>query len=385
METLRRSLAEAAQKLQKGDIKGALASLQPLLDPAIEPVTRLEALRIVSLARLLAGDKKGARAAMDQAVDVATPLGPSHKGRALERRALIRQDMSEIPGARGDLVAAAEAFGASNEAGLRAAVEDRAGTLAAAVGDFESAIASHLTAAALAGGAIQAAGDRKAHAPRAAGEKSSDPANEALFLVHAAAAAHLGGDKDLAKAALLRALSVSPGESPLRGQALHNLGVVLSDMGDHAGALDRLDQALASDLARKANKDAIATRLRIALVARRAGDIEKARAQAKVARESAEAERDVTLHVESLLELSSLELAAKNGEAALQAAKAATDAATNTPRLLARTTLHSATCAKVLGKRETAKAGFRMAKEIAEASGEPVIAAAAQRELAELG
>ena len=69
METLRRSLAEAAQKLQKGDIKGALASLQPLLDPAIEPATRLEALRIVSLARLLAGDKKGARAAMDDAAN----------------------------------------------------------------------------------------------------------------------------------------------------------------------------------------------------------------------------------------------------------------------------------------------------------------------------
>ncbi|MEZ0230111.1 MAG: hypothetical protein ACAI25_15925 [Planctomycetota bacterium] len=384
METLRRSLAEAAQKLQKGDIKGALASLQPLLDPAIEPVTRIEALRIVSLARLLAGDKRGARTAMDEAVEVATPLGPSHKGRALERRALIRQDQSEIPGARADLVAAAECFAASGEVALRATVEDRAGTLAAAVGDFPSAVESHLTAAALVGGAIPVNGDRRPHPPRAPGVKSADPTVEALCLVHAAAAAHLGGDKALARTALERALSLLPGETPLRGQALHNLGVVLSDMNDHAGALAQLDLALASDLARKATKDAVATRLRIALVARRAGDIEMARAQTKLAREVAEAEKDVTLLVDALLELSTLELAAKNGEAALQAAKAAVDVAKDTPRLLARTTLHSASCAKALGKRETAKAGFRMAKEIAEASGEPVIAAAAQKELTEL-
>lgn len=384
METLRRSLAEAAQKLQKGDIKGALASLQPLLDPAIEPATRLEALRIVSLARLLAGDKKGARLAMDEALEVATPLGPSQKGRALERRALIRQDQSDVPGARSDLSSAAAAFAASNEPGLRANVEDRAGTLAAAVGDFESAIESHLTAAALAGGAIPADGDRKPHPPRAPGEKSLDPAAEALCLVHAGAAAHLGGDKDLARAALERALTLLPGNTPLRGQALHNLGVVLSDMGDHAAALDRLDQALASDIARKATKDAVATRLRIALVARRAGQIDTARAQTKLARELAEAEKDPALIVEALLELSTLELSEKNGEAALQAAKAAVDASQETPRLLARTTLHSATCAKALGKKETAKAGFKMAKEIAEASGEPVIAAAAQKALSEL-
>jgi len=384
METLRRSLAEAAQKLQKGDVKGALAALQPLLDPTIEPATRLEALRIVSLARLLAGDKKGAKAAMDEAVTVATPLGPSQKGRALERRSLIRQDQGELREARTDLALAAEAFAESGEAGMRATIEDRAGTLAAASGDFASAIASHFTAAALAAGAIPPNGDKKAHPPRKPGEPSREPASEALCLVHGAAAAHLGGDKELARAALERAVSLLSGETPLRAQALHNLGLVLSDLGDQRAALERLDQALEADLARKATKDAIATRTRIALVARRAGDLERARSQAKIARELAVMEKDVALTVEALIELSSTELAAKQGEAALQAAKAAVDAAKDTPRLLARTTLHSASCAKALGKRETARAGFRMAKEIAEASGEPVFAAAAQKELADL-
>jgi tetratricopeptide (TPR) repeat protein len=385
METLKRSLSEAAQKLQKGDVKGAIAALEPLLKPEIEPITRLEALRIVALARLLAGDKKGAKAAMDEAVEVARPLPPSHRGRALERRALIKQDQGELSSARADLEAAAAAFGESGETAQRAMVEDRAGTFAAAAGDFQGAVASHLTAAALAGGALPAAGDRGRLPPSAPGQASKDPGGEALYLVHAGAAAHLGGDMALARTALERAVSLLVAESPLRSEALHNLGIVLSDMGEHGRAVETLEAGLASDLARNAPKDAIATRLRLALALRRKGDVARARDEAKRARADAEAAKDLTLLVDSLLELSSAELAARSGEAALQAAKAAVDASQETPRLLARTTLHSASCAKALGKKETARAGFKMAKEIAEASGEPALAAAAERELSSLG
>ncbi len=88
--------------------------------------------------------------------------------------------------------------------------------------------------------------------------------------------------------------------------------------------------------------------------------------------------------VEALLELSSVELAARATEAALQAARDAVAVSQGHPRLLARTTLHSASCARAVGKKDTARAGYKMAVEIAEAAGEPMIAAAAQKELASL-
>jgi tetratricopeptide (TPR) repeat protein len=385
METLKRSLALAAQQLQRNDVKGALASLQPLLDPTIEPTTRLEALRIVSLARLLAGDVKGARAAMDDAVETARALSPGHKGRALERRALILQNLGEIAAARNDLDAAAASFKETGEVALRAQMEDRSGQLAAAVGDLETAAACHLTAAALASGALDVKGDRRAAPPKNPGEPAPDAAAEAQYLVHAGAALHLGAKPELARAALERALSLLAGETPLRAQALHNLGVVLSDLGEHDAALAQLEAALAADLARKAEKDAIATRLRIAFAARRKGDVARARNEAKKARADADGTKDPALVVEALLELSSVELAARATEAALQAARDAVSVSQGHPRLLARTTLHSASCARAVGKKDTARAGFKMAQEIAEAAGEPVIAAAAAKELASLG
>jgi len=384
VETLKQALAVAAQKLQKGDVKGALASLKPLLDPTIEPATRLEALRIVALARLLAGERKGARQAMDEAVEVAKALSPSHQGKAFERRALIRQDDNDYSGARADLEQAAASFASSGEAALRANVEDRAAALAAGSSELERAVAGHLTAAALASGALPANGERGAHAPRKTGEPSADASNEALYLVHAAAASHLGGKLDLSRTALERALSVQPKDSALRAQTLHNLGVVLSDLGEHDAAIEKLEAALASDAARGAIKDAIASRLRLALASRRKGDLARAREEAKKARAEAEPTKDVPLLVEALLELSSAELGLKAFEPALAAAKDAVAAAKDDSRLLARTTLHSAVCARAIGKKETARAGFKMARELAEAAGESVLAAAAVRELKSL-
>jgi tetratricopeptide (TPR) repeat protein len=160
--------------------------------------------------------------------------------------------------------------------------------------------------------------------------------------------------------------------------------VVLSALGAHAAAIEKLEAALASDAARKATKDAIASRLRLALALRRKGDLARAREESKKARAEAEPTKDVPLLVEALLELSSAELGLKAFEPALAAAKDAVTAAKDDSRLLARTTLHSAVCARAIGKKETARAGFKMARELAEAAGESVLAAAAARELKSL-
>lgn len=391
-EDLKRALAKAQEKLAKKDVAGALEALKPLVALDVEPATRVKALLIVSLAKLLASDEKGALAAADEAVELGEHVGPAARASALERRSVLRQARNDIDGARADLGRAARAFAEAGEIQVRAQVEDRRGVFAAARGELERATALHLTAAALRRGekpSSLADGDRAPELLKlleslpAKADPSLDAAGEAQALVHAAAAAHLAGARPVARGALERALHLLP-EAPatraLRAEALHNLGVVLSDLGDHASALARLDSALALDAAGGSPRDVVATRLRLALVARRSGDHARSRREAEAARDLAAEAKDELLLVEASLELSSACLAAGDGEAALAAAKAAIEGASQ-PALQARANLHAGSCARALGKKDAARAGFARAKELAEKAGDAALQAAARKEL----
>jgi tetratricopeptide (TPR) repeat protein len=397
-EDLKRALVLAAERLQKKDTAGALEALAPLVQIDVEPATRVEALRIVSLAKLLAGDAAGALEASDEAVNVSEHTNPGVRGRAFERRAFVRQAKNDLEGARADLGRAARAFAEAGETQIRAQVEDRRGALAASRGELERATALHLTSAALRRGEKPpslADGDRAPALLKlleslpAKDAKSADPLGEAQALVHSAGAAHLAGGRPIARSALERALVLladAPATSTraLRAEALHNLGVVLSDLGDHKAGLEKLEAALNLDQAGGSARDIVATRLRLSLVARRAGDMGRSRQEAESARADASKSGDTALAIEATLEASSACLAAGDGEAALAAAKAALDASAEIPPLHARATLHAASCAKALGKKDSAREGFSRAKALAEKVGDKILAAAAERELATL-
>jgi tetratricopeptide (TPR) repeat protein len=387
-ENLKAALVEAAQKLEKRDVVGALAALKPLLDKKTDPAFRVEALKVAALAKLLDGEPESARKFMDDAVVTSKRLGPAANARALERRALVRQDAGDLDGAAADLELAATALAAAGQGAARAQIEDRAGILAAARGDFPRAVSCHLVAASLRRGspADTPRPDAQGAAKSIATGESKDPQGEGLALVQAAGAAHLGGELALARAALERAVtlveSTPEGKAgPLRAQALHNLGVVLSDLDEHDLAIARLDAALEADIASGSPKDAIATRLRLALAARRKGDHARARQQATRARAEADGLKDVVLAVEASLELAAGCLAAGDGAAALVAAQESIELSKDQPRLLARANLTAGSCAKALGKKDAARKGFERARELAESSGDPVLAAAAAREL----
>src|SRR5581483_4419819 len=133
--------------------------------------------------------------ASDEAVTLAENQGPAQRARALERRSVVRQSKGDLDGARQDLGKAARAFAEVGDVAMRAAIEDRRGTFAAAKGELERAIALHLSAAALRRGEKPpslADGERPPELlkmletlPQKT-DKSADPANEAQALVHAA-------------------------------------------------------------------------------------------------------------------------------------------------------------------------------------------------------